>query len=51
MTLDGEPFLVDYDDNNSVTMLRKKIKKEKPNDYKNVNTDHLIHFQKNLEKK
>jgi len=41
MTLDGELFLVDYDDNDSIAMLKKKIKEEKPNDYKNVNTDRL----------
>ena len=41
MTLDGEPFLVDYDDNDSVATLKKKIKEEKPNDYKNVDADRL----------
>jgi len=45
MTLDGEPFLVDYDDNNSVAMLKKKIKEEKLNDYKNVDADCLTVWQ------
>ena len=34
-------FEVEYDNNNSVTILRKKIKEEKPNTCKNVNTDCL----------
>ena len=42
MTLNGEPFLVNHDNNNSIVMLKKKIKEEKPNDYKNVDTNHLI---------
>ena len=42
MTLDGKPFLVNYDNNNSIAILKKKIKEEKPNDYKNVDTDRLI---------
>ena len=33
---------MNYDNNSSIAILKKKIKEEKPNDYKNVDTDHLI---------
>ena len=41
MTLNGELFLVDYDDNDSVATLKEKIKAKKSNDYKNVDADRL----------
>jgi len=41
MTLNGNLLKVEYDDNDNITALKKKIKEEKPNDYKNVDTDHL----------
>lgn len=34
-------FEVEYDDNDSVSMLKKKVKEEKPNIYKNVNANYL----------
>ena len=41
MTIDRDPFKVEYDDNDDVAALKKKIKEEKPNDYKNVDADRL----------
>jgi len=45
MTLDKDPFKVDYDDNDNVTALKEKVKEEKPNDYKNVDADRLTVWQ------
>ena len=45
MTLNGDLLKVEYDDNDDITVLKKKIKEEKPNDYKNVDADHLIVWQ------
>ena len=41
MTPLGGLFEMEYDDNNSVTTLKEKIKVKKSNNCKNVDTDHL----------
>jgi len=41
----GSLFEVEYDDNDSVTTLGKKIKEEKPNAYKNFDADYLTVWQ------
>jgi len=41
MTIDGNPFQVEYDNNDNVTTLKEKVKEKKPNDCKNVDADHL----------
>jgi len=45
MTPLGGLFEVEYDDNDSVAMLKEKIKTKKSNDCKNVDTDHLTVWQ------
>ena len=45
MTPERRLFQVEYDDNDSVAIFKKKIKEEKPNDYKNVDTDCLTVWQ------
>jgi len=45
MTPLGSLFEVEYDDNDSVATLRKKVKEEKPNACKNVDADCLTVWQ------
>ena len=45
MTIDGNPFQVEYDDNDNVAALKEKVKGKKPNDCKNVDADHLTVWQ------
>jgi len=45
MTPLGGLFEVEYDDNDNIAMLKKKVKEEKPNDCKNVDVDHLTVWQ------
>ena len=45
MTPEGKLFQVEYNNNDSIAMLKKKIKKEKPNDDMNVDTDCLTVWQ------
>ena len=45
MTALGGLFEVEYDDNDSVATLKKKVKEEKPNACKNVDTDCLTVWQ------